>query len=258
MEGRCRSRAAIYISSAMLRTLWFLTNLVIFTSYYASVAVIAGLIGIRAWKSGVYDWCIREWSFKLLKAARVPYKSSGMDKIPKGQPVVFVSNHQSWFDIFLLATQLPQPSKFVVKKELLKIPLLGRAIKSAGHIIIDRQDRTKAMDAYENAAAAIREGVNAVIFAEGTRSRTGELLPFKKGPFVLAVAAQVPIVPIYCAGTFSLLQKGSVRIRPQPIALLVGDPIPTAGLAYEDRQDLLQKTRAAIEALRVDSALDLG
>ncbi len=255
---RCSSTAAIYISSGMLRTIWFLIILFIFTIYYATVAVVAGLIGVRSWKGGVYDWCAREWSLKLMKAAGAPFTVIGIERVPDGQPVVFISNHQSWFDIFLLAAQLPQPARFVTKKEMLKIPLLGRAIKSAGHIIIDRGDRSAAVDAYEDAAAAIRQGVNAVVFAEGTRSRTGDLLPFKKGPFVLALAAQVPVVPVYCAGTFSLLQKGSIKIHPHPIALLFGDVIETKGLTYENREDLLRKTRAAIEQLRVDSVAVVG
>ncbi len=92
-----------------------------------------------------------------------------------------------------------------------------------------------------------------MVFAEGTRSRTGELQSFKKGPFVLAIAAQVPIVPVYCAGTFTLLRKGSIRINPHPIALLFGKPIATEGLVYDDREELMKITRQAIEQLRVDS-----
>ncbi len=92
-----------------------------------------------------------------------------------------------------------------------------------------------------------------VVFAEGTRSRTGQIQTFKKGPFVLAIAAQVPVIPVYCAGTFTLLRKGSIRINPHPIALMFGKPIPTEGMVYDDREKLMKITRAAIEQLRVDS-----
>ena len=104
----------------------------------------------------------------------------------------------------------------------------------------------------------MRAGISAVVFPEGTRSRTGELLPFKKGPFVLAIAARVPLVPAYSAGTFTLMPKGSRRIRPHPIALLFGAPIDTAGMDYDDRERLMEETRRAIEALRVDALRVLG
>jgi len=125
-------------------------------------------------------------------------------------------------------------------------------------VFIDRQHRQAAFGAYDEAAAAIQAGISAVVFPEGTRSRTGELLPFKKGPFVLAIAAGVPLVPAYCAGTFTLLPKGSWRITPHPIALLFGAPIATAGLAYDDRERLMTDTRRAIVALRVDAVRVLG
>lgn len=185
-----------------------------------------------------------------LSAAGVKVTVEGAEHIPKDQPVVFVSNHQSWFDIISLAANLPGYPRFVYKKEMAKIPILGEALKRAGHILIDRQNRQKAFEAYEEAARVIREGMSAVVFPEGTRSRTGELLPFKKGPFVLAIASQVPLVPVYCAGTFGIMRKGSMRVRPHPVTLRLGEPIETKGLTYDDREDLLRRTRAAIMALR--------
>lgn len=185
-----------------------------------------------------------------LSAAGVKVTVEGAEHIPKDQPVVFVSNHQSWFDIISLAANLPGYPRFVYKKEMAKIPILGEALKRAGHILIDRQNRQKAFEAYEEAARVIREGMSAVVFPEGTRSRTGELLPFKKGPFVLAIASQVPLVPVFCAGTFGIMPKGSMRVRPHPVTLRLGEPIETKGLTYDDREDLLRRTRAAIMALR--------
>lgn len=202
---------------------------------------------------GVYDHCASRWGKLMIKAAGVQVRVAGFDRVPADQPVVFVSNHQSWFDIWALVGVVPSHTRFVAKKELLRIPILGGAMRAAGHISIDRSNRQQAFAAYEEAAAYIRAGLSAVIFAEGTRSRTGELQPFKKGPFVLALASQVPIIPVYVAGTFTLLPKGSLRIRPHPIAIMFGDPIPTTGLTYDDRERVMIASREAVEQLRDES-----
>ena len=242
----------------MLHTAWFLINLFVYTAWYGSKAVAAGLLRVRNKPGGVYDECARRWSVRMLKVAGVEVRISGYDGVPADRPVVYVSNHQSWFDIWALAAILPGQTRFVAKKELQRIPVLGRAMRSAGHIYIDRRNRQAAFSAYEDAAAYIRKGMSAVLFPEGTRSRTGDLLPFKKGPFVLALAAQVPIIPVYCAGTFTLLPKGTVRLDPHPIAIMFGEQISTEGLRYEDRDELMAITRKTIEQLRVDSERLLG
>ena len=109
--------------------------------------------------------------------------------------------------------------------------------------------------AYDEAARRIQGGTSVLVFPEGTRSRTGELLPFKNAPFGLAIAAQVPILPVYLHHTFEILPKGAWRMRRLPIRIRIGEPISTAGLRLEDRDQLRERTRAAIEALRarVDS-----
>ena len=242
----------------MIRTLWFLFHLMVGTVCFGTLAIVCGLLGVPNKPNGVYDWAARSWSRQMLWASGVTVRIVGESNIPANTPVVYVSNHQSWFDIFLLAGRLAGQVRFVAKKELTKVPIFGRALRTTGHISIDRQDRKAAFSAYEEAAQAIRGGMSAVVFAEGTRSRTGELLPFKKGPFVLAIAAQVPVVPVYCAGTFDLLPKGKLRLRPHPIALLFGEPISTEGMVYDDREGLSSEARRRVVQLRVDSASVLG
>ncbi len=237
----------------MLRIIWYPIGLFFLTVWYGTKAIVASLIGIPNRKGGVYDRIGRSWSTKVLKAAGVSVRVQGMDRVPRDQPVVFVSNHQSFIDILALSAKLPGTMRFVAKKELAKVPIFGKALRSAGHIIIDRQNRAKAFEAYEEAAQAVRDGMCAVVFAEGTRSRTGNLLPFKKGPFVFAIASQVPLVPIYCAGTFDILPKGSIRVRPKPVTLMFGEPISTKGLTYEDREKLMAEARTVIEGLRSEA-----
>lgn len=236
----------------MIRTLWFLANLLVFTLFYGLTSIIAGLIGWPNRPGGVYDHCTSDWSRILLWAAGTRVRVSGAERLPSGG-IVYASNHQSWFDIFALSVTIPGQMRFVSKIELSRVPVLGRAMRSAGHIFLNRQNKGQAFGAYEDAAAAIRNGLSAVVFPEGTRSRTGELQPFKKGPFVLAIAAQVPLVPVYCAGTYTLLPRGTVRLRPHPIAVMFGEPISTTGMTYDDRERLMELCRASVERLRDDS-----
>lgn len=236
----------------MFRTLWFLLNLFVFTLFFGLTAIIAGVLGLRNRPGGVYDHCTSDWSRILLWAAGTSVRTSGLERLPPGG-VVYASNHQSWFDIFALAVTIPGQMRFVSKIELSKIPVLGRAMRSAGHIFLNRQSRGQAFEAYEDASVAIHAGLSAVVFPEGTRSRTGELQPFKKGPFVLAIAAQVPLVPVYCAGTFTLLPKGMLRLTPHPIAVMFGEPISTVGMTYEDRERLMNQCRQEIERLRMNA-----
>lgn len=223
------------------------------TAWHSAIAVVAGLLRVKWRSGGVYDWTQATWARRLLRVAGTPVTLEGFDQVPRDRPVVYVSNHQSWFDILALAGTIPGTLRFVAKKEMAKIPLLGRAMKAAGHIYIDRQNRAQAFEAYEEVASWIRDGLNTVVFPEGTRSLTGRLLSFKKGPFVLALAAQVPVVPVYVSNTFQILPKAGLLLRPQPITIHFGEPIPTAGMTYEDREELLRRTHAAVVAMRAAS-----
>ena len=239
----------------MIRWLLLAVWIVPSTLVHALAAVIAALLGVERRPGGVYDWATVDWSRGLLRVAGTPVLAEGLERIPAG-PVVYASNHTSMFDIWALAATLPGSTRFVAKQELGRIPILGTAMRRAGHVLIDRFNRARAFEAYDQAAATIRTGISAIVFPEGTRSPTGELLPFKNAPFGLAIAAQVPIVPVYVHGTYRILPKGSLRVRPQPIRLLVGEPIPTAGLLPGGREALRDRVRAAIVALRarVDGA----
>lgn len=239
----------------MIRTLRFYLVLVVSSLIHATAALVAGLVGVKRRLGGIYDWSTNDWSRELLAAAGTPVRVEGLERIPRRGPVVYASNHSSMFDIWALAATLPGSVRMVAKQELANIPLLGRAMIRAGHIMIDRPHPRRALEAYERAAEVIRSGVSAVVFPEGTRSRTGELLPFKNAPFGLAIAAQVPVVPVYVHNTFEILPKGGIRLRPRAIRILVGEPIPTAGMTVDQRQALRDCVHAAIVGLkaRVDA-----
>jgi len=233
-----------------IRTLWYYLVLFFTTILHASAAIIAGLFRVKNRRGGIYDWSGTDWSRDILSAASTPVVASGLEHIPRDQPVIYASNHSSMFDIWALFATLPGSVRFVAKRELFRIPVLGRAMLAVGHVPIDRTARKRAFEAYDEAARMIRGGTSVVVFPEGTRSRTGELLPFKNAPFGLAIAAQVPIVPVYVHHTFEILPKGAWRLRPRPIRLVVGQAIPTAGRRPEDRERLRDEVRAAMVALQ--------
>ena len=238
----------------MIRAIVFLIVLVVLTVFHGSKLIIAATLGVKNKHGGLYDRTGHSWARSLLKVSGVKVNTEGFENIPSGEPVVFVSNHQSFFDILAVLLVVPDTFRFVAKKELANIPVFGSSLKAAGHIYIDRQHRQAAFESYEQAAKVIQSGMSAVVFVEGTRSRTGHLLPFKKGPFVLAIVAQVPVIPIYCANTFAILPKGHLRIRPRPITLYFGEPIFTTGMVYEDRDRLLTEARTVIERFRDETA----
>lgn len=239
----------------MIRTLVFYVVVFVSSLVHALATLGAALLRVPARPGRIYDWSTSDWARWILKAAGTPVILEGAERIPLGVPVVYAANHTSMFDIWALAAALPGSIRFVAKAELTKIPLLGAAMVRAGHVSIERENKTRALDAYRHAADTVRSGVSTVVFPEGTRSRSGELLPFKNAPFGLAIAAGVPVVPLYLGGTFRILPKGGFRLRPAPIRVQVGEPIATAGLTLADRQSLRERARAAIEALaaRVDA-----
>ena len=231
----------------MIRTLFFYVVLFISTAIHGGASIVAGILGIK--RRGIYDWGTQDWSKWNLWAAGTPLDVQGVEQVPPG-PVVYASNHSSMFDIWALSVALPGSTRFVAKQELARIPFFGRAMVNAGHVTIDRFNRGKAFAAYERAAQTIKGGISTIVFPEGTRSRTGELLPFKNAPFGLAIAAQVPLVPVYVHHTFEILPKGAWRLRRKPIQIRVGAPIDTAGMTLDDREQLRERVRTAIEALR--------
>ena len=240
----------------MIRTLWFYLVVVVSSVIHATGVIVAALLGVkrRPGGGGVYDWGTNDWSRQVLWAAGTPVQAEGLDRIPD-RPVVYAANHSSMFDIWALAATLPGSVRMVAKQELARIPLLGRAMVTAGHLTIDRAHPARALEAYRRAAEVIRGGTSALLFPEGTRSRTGELLPFKNAPFGLAIAAQVPVVPVYVGNTFEIMPKGRFFLRPRPIRVVIGEPISTAGMTVERRQELRDRAHAAILALkaRVDA-----
>lgn len=234
----------------MIGALWYGVTLLACTAWYGGKVILAALVGMPRQASGVYEAAARGWGAALLRLHGLRVEVQGAEIARAAQPCVFVANHVSFVDVWVLVTAIPGSARFVAKQELRYVPFFGWAMEAAGHIAIDRRNRDAAFNAYERAAVAIHAGMSAIVFAEGTRSRDGTLQPFKKGPFVLAIAAQVPVVPVYVDGTYDVLPKGAARIHRGPIRLSFGEPLPTRGLTYDDRDALGARCRERLLALR--------
>ena len=164
--------------------------------------------------------------------------------MPPNQAVVFCANHQSNIDPPILFNALHRRLHVLFKAELKKLPLLGKAFQVGGFVPIDRASRDQSMAAIEQVAQSLRDGNSFLTFPEGTRSRTGALLPFKRGPFLMALKAQVPVVPVAVQGGTASMQKGSWIVRPTTVTVRIGAPIETRGMDLEDRQQLADLVRA--------------
>jgi 1-acyl-sn-glycerol-3-phosphate acyltransferase len=190
----------------------------------------------------------RSWSRSILAVSGVRVSISGIERIDADRPYIFMSNHQSNFDIPVLLGHLPVQFRWLAKAELFRIPFFGRAMRGAGYISIDRSDRESAFESLQKAAEKIRQGVSVLIFPEGTRSLDGTLTPFKKGGFVMAIGARVPIVPVAIRGTYDIMPKNTMLIHPRDVAVDIGEPIDTAGFSFESKEELMDAVRSAIRS----------
>ena len=215
--------------------------------------VIAGILGMAIavplkWVGLLYE--LGHIGVALaLGLAGIRYRVHGRDRVPRDRAVVFCSNHQSNVDPPVLFRVLHRRLHILYKAELGKLPILGTALRAGGFVPVPRDQKEAAMEAIDMAAASIRSGNSFLIFPEGTRSRTEELLPFKKGGFIMAIKAQAPIVPVAISGGRDAMRKGSAIVRPVLVDVRIGDPVETAGYTLEERDILIALVRERIEAL---------
>jgi 1-acyl-sn-glycerol-3-phosphate acyltransferase len=186
------------------------------------------------------------WAKSILFASRIKVTVNGLSNIDPSRSYIYMCNHQSNFDIPVLLGCLPVQFRWLAKAELFKIPIFGRGMRSAGYISIDRFNRESAFQSISEAAQKIRGGVSVMIFPEGTRSKDGKIRPFKKGGFVLAVDAGVPIIPIILHGTRSIMPKGQLRVYPGNVLIDIKKPVETSGYTRNNKDDLLERIRNII------------
>ncbi len=232
----------------MLRTAWVALTAIAMTGYYAAIILLSSLV--PAWRRRRCGYWAQGWSAVLLRAAGVTVTSAGLGRVDPRRSQIVVSNHQSWFDVLALFATFPTTLRFVAKEELRSVPVFGKAFLRCGHLSIDRRKRHRAVESLQRAARRLREHtLHVVMFAEGTRSPTGELQPFKKGAFVLALETRTPVLPVAVVGSRAVMRKHSYAIRPGSIEVRIGEPIEVDGLAMSDRNALRDRARRAVADL---------
>ena len=227
----------------MCRTTFIILWVLLMTAYLAPAVVIFTLMGLS--ESNAHR-IAQIWARSILFGSRMKVTVKGLNRISPTQSYIFMSNHQSNFDIPVLLGYLPVQFRWLAKAELFRIPVFGGSMRRCGYISIDRSNRESAIRSLGLAAEAIRAGVSVMIFPEGTRSRDGAIRPFKKGGFVLAVESGVPIVPLVIHNTFAVMSKDSFRIAPRDVVLEILEPIDTSEYSYQQKDVLMERTRTRI------------
>ena len=216
------------------RTVFFLIPAIsLYTIVLGMMSIASSLFDRRG---HVAHGCARLWSWLILKTTGVRVTVEGLDRVTLGTTYIFVSNHQSIYDIPVLFASLPFQLRIIAKESLARFPVLGWHLRRGGHLFVDRQhpDRAGILNRWR---ALVSEGLSLVIFAEGTRSPDGRVARFKAGSFLLAIEAQLPVVPIAVIGTRAVMPKGRLRTEPADVTLVVYDPIQPSALEAPTIQD---------------------
>jgi 1-acyl-sn-glycerol-3-phosphate acyltransferase len=229
----------------MLRGIWAAFVLVIATMACALPAILITLLSPRGSNAVIYAGKL--WSRVMLAAvgARVTYHHP--ERASAQHPCIYVANHRSMIDIWVMFAMIPLETRFVAKAELFRIPVFGWALSSSGMVAIDRSNRREAIKSLRVAAEQIRAGRSVVLYPEGTRSPDGRLQPFKKGAFHLALQAAVPMVPVVITGSFDVMPPKALRVQPGPVDVYLEPLVDPANFEPRDHAGLMADVHAVFE-----------
>ena len=204
------------------RTVFYLIPAItIYTIVLGTASIVSSLFDRRG---RFAHRCARAWSWLILRTTGVTVTIEGLERLTPGTTYIFVSNHQSHYDTPVVFNSLPYQLRIIAKESLAKFPVLGWHLKRGGHLFVDRRDPDRA-GILKRWRALVSEGLSLIVYAEGTRSDGGHVATFKKGSFLLAIQAGLPIVPLAVIGTRAVMPKGRLRTEPAQVRLVIYDPI---------------------------------
>jgi 1-acyl-sn-glycerol-3-phosphate acyltransferase len=240
-----------------LRAAFLWAGIGLATLLFGLPAVVAAFVPPRG------DWFLRfarGWARTILFMSGVPLRVSGRERLASlaSGSAVIVANHESLADILVLLASLPIQVRFLAKRRIFSVPVLGWSIRAAGFIPVDRGDHRRGAATFEAAMARLQGGRSVIVFPEETRTRTGELLPFKKGAALLALRSGLPILPVGIAGTRQVLPRDTLLPTAGPAAVVIGEPIPVEGRPVTERAKLTEEAKRAVALLRDEAARALG
>jgi 1-acyl-sn-glycerol-3-phosphate acyltransferase len=225
------------------RTVFYLIPAIsLYTIVLGTLSLTSSLFDSRGYFA---HWCARTWSWLILRTTRVSVDVQGLDKLVPGKTYVFVSNHQSIYDIPILFWSLPFQLRIIAKESLGRFPFLGWHLRRTGHMLVDRARPDRAA-IFSWASSLTSKGLSLIVFPEGTRSRDGRVMRFKGGSFYLALEAGLPIVPLSVTGSRHVMLKGRLATYPGHVRLTVHEPIDTSALAGTDPKAFGERVRQVI------------
>jgi 1-acyl-sn-glycerol-3-phosphate acyltransferase len=235
-----------------------LRGLFLVTFWFVSIALFGPVIIFLTWLTKDENYMYKPIGAVIrigLKLVGVKVDVRGLDHLDPKQAYIFTPNHQSFIEVPLFVTYLGRNPGYLAKKEVFKYPVFGTGIRLMKVIPVDRSNSPAAVESARLATTYIREGKSYMVYPEGTRSPDGKMLPFKKGAFIMAIEAGVPIVPVTVSGAARVMPKNEFNVFPSTVHLTVHEPISTVGYSKENVIELMQRTREKIySALSAEEA----
>jgi 1-acyl-sn-glycerol-3-phosphate acyltransferase len=224
------------------RTVFFLIPAVsVYTIVLGSASLLSSLFDRRG---DFGHKCARAWSWLILKTTGVQVEVSGLERLDPSRSYIFVANHQSIYDIPILFASIPLQLRIVAKASLGSIPFLGWHLRRTGHLLVNRKN--PGADIVEKMRRLVSEAHSLIVFPEGTRSVDGRIGRFKKGSFVVAIGAGLPVVPVSVTGSRHVMAKGRLMVRPGSVQVTIHAPIPTAGVGRHDVAAFVERVREVV------------
>ena len=238
----------------MIRFLCLNAFIALHTTIFCLFALLISLFDRKG--GGIHHYCAAPWARTILWVCGIKVLPKGLENVDAQMPCIYMTNHQSYFDIFALLACLPVDFKFILKQELMRIPLFGLAMRRAGYIGIERKDPRKAVQGINRAAEKMKAGASLVIFPEGTRSMDGRLQRFKRGGFNLALKSGCDIVPVTISNSYRIVPKGSLKINKGSFDIHIGKPISVKVYNRRNITQLMERMRDTMLSQMQESGND--